>query len=522
MSIQKFYFLAFIWIFLVACGTKDLPGDHSVAKWPHAVSYEIFVQSFYDSNGDSIGDFNGLASKLDYLQDLGIKGIWLMPINPSPTYHKYDVTDYKDVHPDYGTLEDFKNLVSQAHERDIKIVIDLVINHSGYDHPWFVSSRSGKDSPYRDYYVWANRDSIAEQVAKKEMTLDSDNLTQWHAVDGKLDEKHYYGFFWGGMPDLNFDNKIVREEIYEIGRFWLEDVGVDGFRLDAAKHIFPDERAEDNHAFWVEFRERMEAIKPDVYLVGEVWSDAETVAPYLKGLSALFNFDIGYAIHHVVSAGKDTLNLVATYKEINDIYQNVTDDFVDATFLKNHDQNRILSEMGGDQAKARVAASILLTLPGSPYLYYGEEIGMLGKKPDQYIREPFIWEAEGSDPGQPKWITPRYSTSEKVSPLNQQKNDRHSIFNFYKDLIHIRNTSEVLTFGGITGSGILNDALISFIRNYEKDALLVIHNISGQGQRIKLSGELKDFDKIYFSTHSKNQVDKDEVFLAPYATIILR
>ena len=202
------------------------------------------------------------------------------------------------------------------------------------------------------------------------------------------------------MPDLNFDNPKVRDEFIDIGKYWLIDMQVDGFRLDAAKHIFPSDRPLDNHAFWQDFRKAMENIKPDVYLVGEVWSKAEDVAPYLKGLPALFNFDMGYSITQVINAGMDTLGLIRKYKEISDFYKSVTTEYLDATFLRNHDQNRILSELGGDQQRMRVAAAIVLTLPGTPYLYYGEEIGMLGLKPDEYIREPFVWNVDKKDEGQ--------------------------------------------------------------------------------------------------------------------------
>ncbi len=198
--------------------------------WPNAgVSYEIFVQSFNDSNGDSIGDFNGVIQKLDYVKELGANAIWFMPIMPSPTYHKYDVTDYKAVHPDYGTMEDFKKLIEEAHKRDIKIVIDLIINHTSNQHPWFLESKSGRENPFRDYYVWAQKDTVAAFLDKKVITLDSDNIRQWH--DPGTGKDFYYGFFWGGMPDLNFDNQKLREEIYDIGRFWLEEVGVDGFHF---------------------------------------------------------------------------------------------------------------------------------------------------------------------------------------------------------------------------------------------------------------------------------------------------
>ena len=479
--------------------------------WPQAITYEIFIQSFYDSDGDGIGDFNGMTQKLDYLQDLGVKGVWLMPMMPSPTYHKYDVTDYRQTHPDYGTMDEFKSFVEEAHKRNIKVVIDFVINHSGADHPWFQDSKSGPESKYRDFYVWRKKQDILDEIEKKEVSLDSDNITQWHEAEGN--EELYYGFFWGGMPDLNYDNPELRKEIYEIGKFWLSEVGVDGFRLDAAKHIYPDDRPEDNHNFWIEFRKEMESVKPDVYLVGEVWSDAQTVAPYLKGLPAAFNFDFGYAIDQAVLDGKDN-GLVEKYKEISEYYQSVTSEFVDATFLKNHDQNRILNVLKEDTEKAKLAAALLLTMPGSPYLYYGEEIGMKGMKPDEHIREPFIWGEGTSDPGQASWIEPKFSTSQSVDPLSEQLNDPNSMYNHYKNLIELRNASRVLSTGGIANTSINDDELITFYRYADGDTLTVIHNLSGADKSLDVEGDL------VYAHQSKDQ--DDQFVVGAYGSLVLR
>ncbi len=504
----------------VAC---DRQPDKSIATWPYGVNYEVFVRSFADSNGDGIGDFNGLTAKLDYLKDLGVGGIWLMPIMPSPTYHKYDVTNYMAVDPEYGTEEDFKRLVAEAHKRDIRIIVDLILNHTGSDHPWFKSAISGKDSPYRDYYVWAKKDSIRQLISKKSISLDSDNLRQWHPVQGDTLAEHYYGFFWGGMPDLNFDNEKVKEEFIAIGNYWLKDMNVDGFRLDAAKHIFPDERATDNHAFWVWFREAMQKIKPDVYMVGEVWSSAEHVAPYLNGLPALFNFDMGYAITGVVQAGKDTINLIKKYKSINDYYKKSTEAYIDATFLKNHDQNRILSELKDDVNKAKVAAAILLTLPGTPYVYYGEEIGMKGVKPDEHIREPFLWDTTANDSLRTTWEVPRYSTDQTVVPLEQQQSVDTSLYQFYRKLIRFRNTSDVLTYGNIEEAPIRIEELVSFVRKKDLQKYLVMHNISDVEITIKFEGPLEEFKKIEYSTAYSNIEIEDHVLVLPaYASVVIK
>lgn len=503
---------------LVVFGQGCHTPEKSVAVWPHGVNYEVFVLSFADGDGDGKGDLRGLTQKLDYLKDLGVGGIWLMPIMPSPSYHKYDVTNYKDIHPDYGTEEDFKRFVAEAHQRGIRVVVDLILNHTGYDHPWFVEAMKGKDNPYRKYYVWGKIDSIRNQISKKKTALDSDNIRQWHPVNGDTLAEHYYGYFYGGMPDLNFDNPRVKEEFAEIGRYWLADMNVDGFRLDAAKHIFPDDRHADNHAFWVWFRTEMQKIKPDVYLVGEVWSAAEEVAPYLQGLPALFNFDMAYAITAAVQAGKDTAGLISKYKTIADYYHTVTPGYLDATFLRNHDQNRILSELADSVDRQRVALSILMSLPGTPYLYYGEEIGMKGRKPDEYIREPFIWGAGQADPLQTRWLTPRYSTDQTVVPLSQQQRDPQSLYHFYKKWIAYRNASAPLTLGDVAPGPGYPVEVVSVYRQHNGQKVLALHNLSDVELTLPLSGP---FVKIDFSTSAAARVGNDGLVLPAFSSVIL-
>jgi alpha-amylase len=401
-----------------------------VAEWPNLVMYEIFVQSFADSDGDGIGDIRGMTSKLDYLEDLGIGGIWLMPIMPSPSYHKYDVTDYYEIHHDYGTMADFKNFLNEAHKRDIQVVIDMIINHTSNQHPWFLDSKGGVNCLYREYFVWMTEEEINQfSSVEKEKTGDSYNITQWHDAEGN-DEK-YYGFFTGMMPDLNFDNPKVRDEVIGIARYWIEEIGVDGLRLDAARHIYEDSRVDDNQNWWIEYRAELQKINPNIYLVGEVWEKAENIAPFLHGLPALFNFDLSFSILESVKRGQsvsayidghswtvdESMAFETGYLKNQQIYLEQTPDFDDAIFLSNHDQNRVLSVLGGNLEKGKLAAAILLTMPGTPYIYYGEEIGMLGMKPDPNIREPFLWNTEANDTIRTKWMDPEYTSDNSVVPL---------------------------------------------------------------------------------------------------------
>ena len=507
--------------------------SQKTSQWPNVVMYEIFVQSFVDSDGDSIGDINGMTSRLDYLQELGIGGIWLMPIMPSPSYHKYDVTDYYGIHPDYGTMEDFKRFVSEAHDRDIRIVIDMIINHSSEKHSWFLDSKSGEDSRYRDFYVWADDEEI-EQVSsmEKEATGDSYNITQWHTSDGN--EKKYYGFFSGVMPDMNYDNEKVRSEMIDIARFWMEEVGIDGFRLDAARHIYEDSRVEDNQNWWKQYKKELEAVNPDIYLVGEVWDNSQNIAPFLHGLPALFNFDLSFSILESIKQEESVSAFISGhgwevdqsrsfeqgYLNNQAIYKQHTSDYNDAIFLSNHDQNRILSVLDGDIKKGKLASSILLTMPGTPYIYYGEEIGMLGMKPDPTIREPFLWKPTEVDQQRAKWIVPEYSIEPEVATLADQKKDNNSLHNHYKNLIQLRNSSSALSIGAFEEAHYGNGTLISFFRTHGEKKILVMHNLSNLPISIQLKKEHQSFTKPVFSTNNE-EVSHTGIDLSAYSSIIL-
>lgn len=503
-------------LIISSCSNTSYEEKTKTIIWPNGVIYEIFVQSFADSNGDGIGDIKGLTSKLDYLQDLGIKGIWLMPMSPSPSYHKYDVTDYDGIHPDYGTMDDFKHFVAEAHKRDIKIVIDFVLNHSSEEHPWFVDAKKGKSSPYRDYYVWANIDSIKDQLAKKVVTLDSDNITQWHSNGD--DDEYYYGFFWKGMPDLNYDNPKVKSEMIQSGAFWLTEVGVDGLRLDAAKHIFPDEHAAKSHAWWIEFGEAMRSVKPDVYLVGEVWSTVDVVAPFLKGLPALFNFDLHFAFTDLLQNERNN-GIIDSLIKNRELYKSIQPNFTDATFVNNHDGNRLINDVDFSLNKSKLAHAILLTLPGTPYVYYGDEIGMLGQKPDEMIREPFLWDTEGNDSMRTKWIAPDYSNDSTVIPLVQQLKNPKSTYSFFKAWINERNESQILREGDLVSLDLEKD-ILGYARSLANERIVVLHNLTEFEKEISLSNINCSKVQFYFGEDFK--INDENLTLGPYQSVVLK
>jgi glycosidase len=322
------------------------------------------------------------------------------------------------------------------------------------------------------------------------------------------------------MPDLNFDSPKLREEMFKTGRYWLTEVGIDGFRLDAARHIFPDERAKENHAWWVYFLNEMQKVKKDVYLVGEVWASTDIVAPYLKGIPALFNFDLASAIKKAVNTGTAD-SLAIRKKRMEDFYTTINPDFIDAIFLSNHDQERVMSSFGNDINKEKVAAAIMFTLPGSPYLYYGEEIGMRGKKPDEFIREPFLWDTKEKDKGRAKWVTPRYNTDSTIVPAALQIKDNNSLFNYYKTFIAFRNNSKALTFGLLQPVNLGVKEVCAFQRIFENEDLLVLHNLSKTDVTISLPENLNGYNTISFKT-GNSLVKNKTVQLAAYSTLIVR
>ncbi|MBD2751651.1 alpha-amylase family glycosyl hydrolase [Spirosoma validum] len=494
------------------------------------VHYEIFVRSFADSNGDGIGDLNGVTNNLDYLKELGVSAIWLMPISPSPTYHKYDVTDYYGIDPEYGTLADFRRLIHEAHQRGIAIIIDLILHHTSIQHPWFREAAKGSDNPYWNYYKWLHPGEIkARKLATRDITADSGERNPWHSPRGATYPEQYYGMFWSGMPDLNFDHPPLREEIFKITRYWLTDIGVDGFRLDAARHLYREFEEPKNHEFWQQFGQVVEEAKPGAYTVGEVWTRPEHIAPYFRGLKANFNFDLRLMIEEIVRREDDTEDLVEFLDCVHGTFGNVNPQFIDALILSNHDQNRIGSLLKGNLnhqtlARLKVAANLLLTLPGLPYLYYGEEIGMLGLKPDENLREPFLWDIRARDKQRTRWRRGKYSTSQTVRPLAEQQTDPNSLFSHYKRLIHYRNSHPVLNdnLSRLQQTGIRRKGTVSFIRQTTNgQRILVLHNLTGKPIDVVFSPDEDWCRGIVFETVPGSSLIDDRITVPAYGCVVI-
>lgn len=442
-------------------------GTEGFPWWNDTIFYEIFVRSFRDSDSDGIGDFNGITEKLDYLQALGITGIWLMPINPSPSYHGYDVTDYYAVNPDYGTMDDFKHLLEEAHKRDIKVIIDFVMNHTSSQHSWFRSALT-PGNEYRDWYKWSETNPG---------TLGPWGQQAWYRA---RTGQYYYAIFWDQMPDLNFDNPAVRKEINEITSFWLEDVAIDGFRLDAVRYMVEDKQLADskaNHAFLQEWGTFYRSINPQAFTVGEAWISNLSVRKYTNTnleLDSAFNFDLSAAMFKSVNESNSGY--------VRSTLQNTIRHFPEqdnANFITNHDMNRVVSQIGGNDKdeKAKILAGMLLTAPGIPFIYYGEEIGMIGTKPDEMIRTPMQWSnapSAGFTEGEP-W--------EAVNPdfplvnIARQTGDSASLLEFYRTLIQFRNAHSALRIGNTYIAESTSNRLLSYLRASEDEILLIFINL---------------------------------------------
>ncbi|MCC7387745.1 MAG: hypothetical protein IT431_03155 [Phycisphaerales bacterium] len=415
--------------------------------WRDAVFYEVFVRSFADSTdgplaNDGVGDLRGLIERLDYLNDgdpdtqtdLGVTALWLMPICQSPSYHGYDVVDYKTVDDEYGTNDDFLALIDAAHARGMRVIVDTVINHTSATHPWFRGARL-PGNPYHDWYVWSDEPIEVSWGSRV-----------WHDRTRSGDGPYYFGLFWRGMPDLNLRNADATGAVHELSRFWLTDMRADGFRLDAAKHLIEDWPVVENTPEtirWLEgYHTAMKQAKPDAFLIGEVWSSSDQIARYIPGaLDAAFEFDLAFAIVEGVRDG-DAARIRRAIEATQAAYPHRQF----GTFLANHDMQRVMNTLRAGSssdaealAKAKLCATIQLTLPGIPFLYYGEELGMTGAKPDEDLRTPMQWTDDPAGAGfttATPWREPHADTI--TANVRAQADDPASLLSTYRRLIRLR------------------------------------------------------------------------------------
>ena len=447
------------------------------------VYYHIFVGSFSDSNGDGIGDLRGIINRFDYLNDgdpnsglsLGVEGIWLSPIFSSPSYHKYDTTNYYKIDPQFGTMEDLQELIGLCHERGVQIILDLVINHTSPSNAWFqkfVAAHREYDfnNEYYDFYTWTNDTSV-------------DNVA-WHSISGT--NEYYEGNFSGDMPELNFDSEAVRQAMVDLAKFYL-DMGVDGFRFDAAKYIYYGKTTE-NYDFWDWYMAQLRAIKPDIYTVAEVWDADNATFPYFSSTNC-FNFSMSQTSGQIAQAtkGGNVNSLTAYVDRYLDAIHSYNESAMMVTFIANHDMDRAAGYLTVAGGHAKVAANLAILMPGSTFIYYGEEIGMLGSRgganTDANRRLAMLWGDEDTVKN-PTGTT--YKAAQANGTVVDQLPDGNSLLSHYKKLIMIRKAHPAIAYGSFTPLNTPSKAG-GFIATLDGSSVAVLHNTTDKAVTIDLA-----------------------------------
>ncbi len=510
------YMLIFCLLIVVAQGVRSAT---SLPWWKETVFYQIYMPSFQDSNGDGISDFAGMTTRLDYLQSLGIKGIWLTPFLQSPKVDNgYDVADYYQIDPAYGSMDSFRNFLNEAHKRNIKVIMDMVLNHTSTDSKWFQKARKSKDNPYRDYYIWKDKPNNWESFfGGGAWQLDS------------ITNQYYLHKFAVRMADLNWSNPAVVKEIQKVLRFWL-DLGVDGFRFDVINFLNTDDIMTDNpvkdgkiqavyNVNQPRVKKAIDIIKstvneyPNRFTVGEIGSDQIDVLKQYQSpqlLDVVFNFNFGSI---------PTFSVERLFNELKSMEKNMND--YPTLFFGSHDNPRLMNRLaGGSVERAKALAALMLTAKGVPFVYYGEEIGMQnitadnydeivdiqgktfyqlaidsGKTPSEALaegnnhnrdksRSPMQWDKTpnaGFTTGKP-WI----KVNENYATVNVQEysGQKNSILNTYKALLALRNSEQALQYGSYKKLERQGD-MILFTRAYKGDEITVLLNF-GRERNIKL------------------------------------
>jgi alpha-glucosidase len=521
--------------------------DNNFLWWRDGIIYQIYPRSFADSNNDGIGDLQGIISKLDYLQSLGIDALWLSPIFPSPDVDfGYDVSDYTGIDPKFGTMTDFETLVTQAKQRNIHILLDLVLNHTSDQHPWFIESTRSKDNPYHDWYIWHDPKPNGEAP--------NNWLSHFGGPGWKYDPdmgQYYYHMFYEEQPDVNWRHPDVRAAMLDVFRFWLNK-GVDGFRLDVFNVYFKDSEFRDNpsklglrpfdrqehqydcsqpemYPLLGEIRQILDA-HGETYAVGETFlADPQQTASYCgeEKLHAAFNFDFA----------DNTWNPKGFLDSAVRWYRSLADDAWPNNFLSNHDKIRAASRycLGEDDRRAKVALAMLLTLRGTPFIYYGEEIGLrdipVRRKQDikdrvgliywpiykgrDGCRAPMQWdnsENAGFSHAEP-WLP--VHTNYVHRNVAEQEIDPDSLLNFFRKIVSIRKSHPALRLGDFTPIDSGSRYILSFTRTWEDQTVLMLLNFSGR----KLNLDLKE-GTWQSLINPKTKVEKF-MQLSPYQVEIL-
>lgn len=520
-------------LFSAGCQGKKAEAVAAIPDDNYRTYYEVFVYSFFDGDGDGdgIGDLQGLTQKLDYIgdgdtttdTDLGCNGIWLMPIMPSPSYHKYDVTDYYAIDPQYGTMEDFEAFMVECKQRGIKVILDLVLNHTSSSHPWFQEActylanlddgePSAAECPYVDYYHFSKeKNSGYYQVPGSEV---------WY----------YEAQFYDGMPDLNLESEQVRKEIENIVDFWLKK-GVGGFRLDAAKEYETGANL-TNIEILTWFTQMVKSKSTDAYLVAEVWADQNIYAQYYdSGIDSLFDFSFANKdglIANVVNGKTPASTYSSELEEIENIYGLHNINYIDAPFYTNHDMGRSAGYYAGDNSgsQTKLAGALNLLMSGSSFVYYGEELGMKGSGKDENKRAPMQFFEDKTTIGMCVGPQDMGTIKMKYGSLEEQEADPYSIYHYYKEAIGLRNTFPEISRGKVKNlSAYANEEIAAFSKTWEENTSYIFCNTSAEQQTIQLSKEdKKAFGKIrdaLYVNEEQAQLSGNTLTIPAYGVVVL-
>lgn len=517
-------------LFGCAKKTENKPEEHVSAPDTtddnYRVFYEIFTGSFSDSDGDGIGDLQGIINRMDYLNDgdvnsdnsLGVQGIWLTPIFASPSYHKYDVKDYYQIDSKFGTEEDLKELVNVCHERNVKVILDLVINHTSRQHAWFDLFKSAHangdtENKYYNFYSWATKENQRSGSV-------------YNPIPGAAGE-YYECNFSTDMPELNYDNEEVREEMLKVAKYYL-DLGVDGFRFDAIKYVYYNETAK-SAKFWEWYVDELQAYKPDVYTVGECWSGETETLSYIQGVNC-FNFQSGQAEGYITNAAKgNNINSFTSYIErYQDAVQKANPDAMMCNFLANHDMDRSAGYLPTNTFRAQMAANLYLLCSGSPFMYYGEEIGMKGSRgsanTDANRRLAMLWgdydtvkDPEGTNFGYDKQTN---------GTVKEQMADENSLFHYYCKVLSIRNRNIEIPRGDYKAIKCNSNEVGGFEVTYKDSSILIIHNVGTEATTVDLStisGLTKEYTKLAEQVGmGEASISGSELTIGPQMSVVIR
>lgn len=513
---------------LSGCGAgKDWRAEEvAVVDDNYRTWYEIFVYSFCDSDGDQVGDLRGVISKLDYITDLGFNGIWLMPIMPSDSYHKYDVKDYMEIDPAYGAMADFEELAAECEKRGIKLIIDLVLNHTSDQHPWFTAAcgyleslgadeePSAADCPSYEYYNFVKGDPHSDT---------------WYRV-GSTDY-YYEGVFWSGMPDLNFESQGLRRELEAVMDFWLEK-GAGGFRLDAVKEFYSGAVGKNVEVLtWV--NDYVKSVKPDAYLVGEAWEGLVSYAQYYaSGIDSFFDFEFagptGVISKTLNYTGADNSGqaYAKALVRVQNAIREYRADAIDAPFFVNHDMNRAAGYMSYDARKVKMAGALNVLMSGSVFVYYGEEIGMTGSgNRDENKRAPMFWSADPDAGGMTRGPADMEPQENRFPCAGEQMKQKDSIYSFYKDAILLRGQNPEIARGTVARLEEVEDLDIAAVsKTWDGSTIYMLCNTSETDEKQVDMGRYGELEIVgYLSADGGEAAMKDGVVTLPsYSVAVLR